>query len=39
MTKDIKEIKIKWKKFKKVFKMKYLPDRYYDGKIKYFHEI
>ena len=28
-----------WKQFKKYFKQKYLSDRYYDSKIKKFHEL
>ena len=28
-----------WKQFKKYFKKKYLSDRYYDDKIKEFHEL
>ena len=28
-----------WKQFKKYFKQKYLSDRYYDDKIKEFHEM
>ena len=37
--KNINEIKIVWKQFKKYFKQKYLSDRYYDDKIKEFHEL
>ena len=31
--------RLKWKQFKKYFKQKYLSDRYYDDKIKEFHEL
>ena len=31
--------RVKWKQFKKYFKQKYLSDRYYDDKIKEFHEL
>ena len=33
------ERNITWKQFKKYFKKKYLSDRYYDDKIKEFHEL
>ena len=33
------ERKIVWKQFRKYFKEKYLSDRYYDDKIKEFHEL
>ena len=35
----INERNIVWKQFKKYFKKKYLSDRYYDDKIKEFHEL
>ena len=35
----INERNIVWKQFKKYFKEKYLSNRYYDGKIKEFHEM
>ena len=35
----VNERRIVWKKFKKYFKQKYLSDRYYDDKIKEFHEL
>ena len=38
-VKNISERKITWKQFKKHFKHKYLYDRYYDDKIKKFHEL
>ena len=38
-VKKINERKIVWKQFKKYFKQKYLSDRYYDDKIKEFHEM
>ena len=38
-TKKLNERKIVWKQFKKYFKLKYLSDRYYDDKIKEFHEL
>ena len=38
-VKRINERKIVWKQFKKYFKQKYLSDRYYDDKIKEFHEL
>ena len=37
--KKINERKIVWKQFQKYFKQKYLSDRYYDDKIKEFHEM
>ena len=37
--KKINERRIPWKQFKKYFKQKYLSDRYYDDKIKEFHEL
>ena len=37
--KNINERNIVWKKFKKYFKQKNIFDRYYDGKIKEFHNI
>ena len=36
---NISERKITWKQFKKYFRRKYLSDRYYDNKIKEFHEL
>ena len=38
-VKRISERKLKWKQFKKYFRKKYLSDRYYDDKIKEFHEL
>ena len=38
-VKKINEKNIVWKQFKKYFKQKYLSDRYYDDKIKEFHEL
>ena len=38
-VKRISERILKWKQFKKNFKQKYLSNRYYDDKIKDFHEI
>ena len=38
-VKKINEKKIVWKQFKKYFKKKYLSNRYYDDKIKEFHEL
>ena len=38
-VKKVNEIRIVWKQFKKYFKQKYLFDRYYDDKIKEFHEL
>ena len=38
-VKKISERRLKWKQFKKYFKQKYLYDRYYDDKIKEFHEL
>ena len=38
-VKKISERKIVWKQFQKFFRQKYLSDRYYDGKIKEFHEL
>ena len=38
-AKKINGRKIVWKQFKKYFKRKYLSDRYYDDKIKEFHEL
>ena len=38
-VKRISERRLKWKQFKKHFKQKYLSDRYYDDKIKEFHEL
>ena len=38
-VKRINEKRLKWKQFKKYFKQKYLSDRYYDDKIKEFHEL
>ena len=38
-VKRISERKLKWKQFKKYFRKKYLCDRYYDDKIKEFHEL
>ena len=37
--KEINERNIVWKQFQKYFKEKYLFDRYYDDKIKEFHEL
>ena len=38
-VKKINERHIMWKQFQKYFKQKYLSDRYYDDKIKEFHEL
>ena len=38
-VKKISERRPKWKQFKKYFKQKYLSGRYYDDKIKKFHEL
>ena len=38
-VKKVNERIIVWKQFKKYFKQKYLSDRYYDDKIKEFHEL
>ena len=38
-VKKISERKIFWKQFQKFFRKKYLSDRYYDDKIKEFHEL
>ena len=38
-VKKINERNIVWKQFRKYFKQKYLSDRYYDDKIKEFHEL
>ena len=38
-VKKINERKIVWKQFRKYFKQKYLFYRYYDDKIKEFHEL
>ena len=38
-VKKINERQIEWKQFQKYFKQKYLFDRYYDDKIKEFHEL
>ena len=38
-VKKINEKKIVWKQFQKYFKQKYLPDSYYDDKIKELHEL
>ena len=38
-VKNIRERKISWKKFEMFFRKKYLSDRYYDDKIKEFHEL
>ena len=38
-VKKINERNIAWKQFQKYFKQKYLSDRYYDDKIKEFHEL
>ena len=35
----INERRLKWKRFQTYFKQKYLSDRYYDDKIKEFHEL
>ena len=32
-------MRLKWKQFKKYFKQKYIFHRYYDDKIKEFHEL
>ena len=38
-VKKLNERNIVWKKFYKYFKEKYLSHRYYDDKIKEFHEL
>ena len=38
-VKKINERNIVWKQFQKYFKQRYLSDRYYDDKIKEFHEL
>ena len=38
-VKKINDKNIVWKQFKKYFKQKYIHDRYYDDKIKEFHEL
>ena len=38
-VKKVIERRIVWKQFKKYFKHKHLSDRYYDDKIKEFHEL
>jgi hypothetical protein len=38
-VKKLSEKKTTWKLFKKYFHQKYLSERYYDGKIKEFHEM
>ena len=38
-VKKINERNIVWKQFQKYFNEKYLSDRYYDDKIKEFHEL
>ena len=38
-ARKINERKIVWKQFQNHFKQKYLSDRYYDDKIKEFHEL
>ena len=38
-VKNINDINITWKLFKRYFKKKYLSDRYYDDNIKEFHEL
>ena len=38
-VKKINERKIVWKQFQKYFKKNYLSDRYYDDKIKEFHDL
>ena len=38
-VKKINDRNIAWKQFKKYFKHKYLSNRYYDDKIKEFHEL
>ena len=38
-SKEINERNIVWKQFQNYFKEKYLFDRYYDDKIKEFHEL
>ena len=36
--KGLKETKLTWKQFEKYFRKAYLPEKYYDEKIKEFHE-
>ena len=38
-VKKINEMQIVWKQFQKYFKQKYLSNRYYDDKIREFHEL
>ena len=38
-SENINERNIVWKQFQKYFKHKYLSDKYYDDKIKEFHEL
>ena len=38
-VKNISERNIVWKQFQKYFRQKYLSDRYYDDKIKEFHDM
>ena len=38
-VKKISDMKIVWKQFQNFFRQKYLFDRYYDGKIKEFHDL
>ena len=38
-VRKINDRKIVWNQFKNYFKQKYLSDRYYDDKIKEFHEL
>ena len=38
-VRNISKRRLKWKQFQKYFKQKYLSDRYYDDKIKEFHEL
>jgi hypothetical protein len=37
-VKGLKESKLIWKHFENYFRKVYLPEKYYDGKIKEFHE-
>jgi hypothetical protein len=37
--KGLKEIKLTWKQFEKYFCKAYLSEKYYDNKIKEFHEL
>ena len=38
-TKELKEKYLEWQEFKECFQKKYLSERFYDRKIKEFHEL